>query len=374
MTQTDEEYRPGQYGQDIFTLRSSMFEGRPPKSVNMYWRRYRISEIPIESDDAFAMWLKNRWTEKDYLLEYFYRHGSYPEGDPIKAMQAEAAAAKAASEAKNGKTAPKYEPKHAKAISTEVRSNGWEEFLSIFGPITAAATAASSGELPEGFDFDALLSKVAQQQQMNLLTTGVASKAPKNVEEMRQALKQASKTQGPPLAAFQRPQLGPSRRSSTQNTRDALLAASRPRKPSTPPAPSKLTSSKPASTTSAAPKQREMDPAIAKMLADTHEQTRQALMKASIPVGPSSRRSSTPNIRNTAMKMTPTETAVTRPFSSMAVNKMAGGVKNATGARNAASKAAANQADKAAAQARQHAANAKGGVNGVAKVAQGAKK
>ena len=118
----------GQFGQDIFTLRSSLFEGRPPKSVNMYWRRWRISDIPTEDEEAFAIWLRNRWMEKDYLLDHFFRHGTYPEGDPVKAMKTEAALEKFAKTQKNGsKTAIRAVPNSAKFITTEVKAGGWEE-------------------------------------------------------------------------------------------------------------------------------------------------------------------------------------------------------------------------------------------------------
>ncbi|KAF1814547.1 acyltransferase-domain-containing protein, partial [Eremomyces bilateralis CBS 781.70] len=68
----------GQYGQDIYTLRGSLLEGRPPKSVNMYWRRFRITTIPVDDSTAFDIWLRNRWREKDYLLEHFQKFNQFP--------------------------------------------------------------------------------------------------------------------------------------------------------------------------------------------------------------------------------------------------------------------------------------------------------
>lgn len=301
------------FGQDIFTLRSSFFEGRPPKSVNMHWRRWRISEIPIDNDAAFSMWLRNRWTEKDYLLEYFSRHNAFPSGDPIKAMQAEQAANKAEKSSSKGsddgksttKPAP-ARPKNLPFITTEVKAGGWEEFLSIFGPITTAATALTSGDLdPNNIDFDALLSKVAQQQQLNLLSSGAAPKAPKNVEEMRKALTTASKPAGQPLT----------RNALEQNQRELAQAAARKNIPST------------------------GDPN------DAYKQTRQALMRASQPA---SGKQSTPNAKQT-VKMTPTETMVTRPLSSFAVNKAAQQVKNVAAARKGSTQKTTTGAQKAAA-------------------------
>lgn len=120
---------PGQFGQDIFTLRSSFFEGRPPKSVNMHWRRFRISSIPTNDADAFGMWLRNRWTEKDHLLEYFYRHGAFPIGDPIAAMREGNRLEKSAkSHSSQGDNMLKNaKSKTAKFITTEVKAGGWEE-------------------------------------------------------------------------------------------------------------------------------------------------------------------------------------------------------------------------------------------------------
>ncbi|KAF4539340.1 Phospholipid glycerol acyltransferase [Lasiodiplodia theobromae] len=114
----------GQYGQDIYTLQSSFFEGRPPKSVNMHWRRFRISTIPLHSDKAFEAWLRNRWKEKDHYLDYYQRHGAFPSADPWKAS----------SFAEMQKIRP------ARSIAAQVQSGSWGEFLAIFAPITAFLT------------------------------------------------------------------------------------------------------------------------------------------------------------------------------------------------------------------------------------------
>ncbi|KAK0283795.1 hypothetical protein LTR35_006254 [Friedmanniomyces endolithicus] len=167
----------GMYGQDIYTLKSSFFEGRPPKSVNMFWRRFKIADIPLDNDAVFSRWLSNRWREKDYILEYFYKFGHFPACDAVSAMQAV-----------EGKKAPQ----HAKAISTEVKGGGWDEFLSIFGPITTAAGALSSVDMTEPLNFDAILGKVAMQQQLNLLELGKAPIATKSQEAIRGALQAAN--------------------------------------------------------------------------------------------------------------------------------------------------------------------------------------
>jgi len=168
----------GMYGQDIFTLKSSFFEGRPPKSVNMFWRRFKIADIPYEDDEAFSRWLVNRWREKDYMLEYYYKFGNFPAGDPSKAFLA---------------AEGKKKPNHAKAISTSVKGGGWDEFLSIFGPITTAAGALSTVDLTEPISFDEMMRKVAQSQQYNLLALGKAPLAGSHEATTRKALLAANK-------------------------------------------------------------------------------------------------------------------------------------------------------------------------------------
>jgi len=71
----------GKFGQDYFTLFSTYFEGRPPKSVNMHFRRFRISDIPIHDTKEFDLWLRERWVEKDDLMEYYNQHGRFPEDE-----------------------------------------------------------------------------------------------------------------------------------------------------------------------------------------------------------------------------------------------------------------------------------------------------
>jgi len=71
--------RHGEFGQDYFTLYATYFEGRPPKSVNMHWRRFAIKDIPVTDSAAFEIWLRERWFEKDNLLNFYIEHGRFPE-------------------------------------------------------------------------------------------------------------------------------------------------------------------------------------------------------------------------------------------------------------------------------------------------------
>lgn len=137
---------PGQFGQDIFTLRSTFFEGRPPKSVNMHWRRFRIDDIPIQNTKAFEVWLRNRWREKDYMLEYFNRNNRFPAEDFWKDhldMGSESS--------QNGGKSIRSVPRPAVQIETEVKSGNWNEFVKIFAPITSVmmALTVAYGASPE---------------------------------------------------------------------------------------------------------------------------------------------------------------------------------------------------------------------------------
>ena len=70
--------RNGQFGEELFTLRGTYLEGRPPKSVNMHWRKFFIADIPLHDEKAFEEWLHQRWKEKDELLEHYQQTGRFP--------------------------------------------------------------------------------------------------------------------------------------------------------------------------------------------------------------------------------------------------------------------------------------------------------
>ncbi|KAK5112682.1 hypothetical protein LTR85_011193 [Meristemomyces frigidus] len=114
---------PGQYGQDIFTLRSVYFQGRPPKSVNMHWRRFKISDLPIGDHDAMYDWVMQRWREKDDLIEAFIKTGKFP----------------ADTEAVHIEGGPQEKEWKTPYINTEVKPRFSWEFLQMFAPVTAAA-------------------------------------------------------------------------------------------------------------------------------------------------------------------------------------------------------------------------------------------
>lgn len=102
-------------------MKTAYFEGRPPKSVNMYWRRFALSAIPIDDPVAFEVWLRARWMEKDALIEAYYRHGRFP-------------ADRGAHKTREGVII-----RGVGHVETEIKSNYWYEFLQIFAPIGVLA-------------------------------------------------------------------------------------------------------------------------------------------------------------------------------------------------------------------------------------------
>lgn len=125
----------GQYAQDIFTLQASYIEGRPPKAVHIYWRRFAISSIPLQDHDIFEKWLTARWREKDYLLEMWHRNGHFPADVGVDKLA-------------NGLIR-----RGCGRIETQIRPSQWYEFLQIFAPMGVLALVLSVfyGALPEWF-------------------------------------------------------------------------------------------------------------------------------------------------------------------------------------------------------------------------------
>lgn len=125
----------GSFAQDIFTLKAGYLEGRPPKSVSMYWRRFAIKDIPIDNEKAFEIWLLARWREKDLLIENYLIHGHFP-------------ADKGVSKTASGKVL-----RGAGHLDVEIRSSHWYEFLQIFAPmgILAMVLYVFYGALPQKF-------------------------------------------------------------------------------------------------------------------------------------------------------------------------------------------------------------------------------
>lgn len=125
----------GAYAQDIFTLKAGYLEGRPPKSVSMYWRRFAVKDIPLHNDKAFELWLIARWREKDLLIENYLIHGRFPGDTGVS------------------KTASGKVKRGAGHLNVEIKSSHWYEFLQIFAPmgVLAMVLYCFYGALPQKF-------------------------------------------------------------------------------------------------------------------------------------------------------------------------------------------------------------------------------
>lgn len=129
----------GEYGQDIYTLRSTFFQGRVPPSVNLYWRRFAVSSIPVSNAAAFEQWIRDRWIEKDRLLEQFSQTGRFPadDGDDYVARGAlKTVEAAPGMETKEGKEV-KLGPGGYRYLESEVRNKYTGEWLIPVAPLFA---------------------------------------------------------------------------------------------------------------------------------------------------------------------------------------------------------------------------------------------
>ena len=83
----------------------------------MHWRRFAISEIPLDDQKEFEVWLTKRWAEKDQLLDHFFETGRFPADDDSSEKLLE-----------NGSD----EPVNSGYIETEVKLGHWIEATQIF--------------------------------------------------------------------------------------------------------------------------------------------------------------------------------------------------------------------------------------------------
>lgn len=93
----------------------------------MYWRRFAVSELPIDDPERFEAWLVEQWRIKDGLLEQYVQNGRFPadEGHDFKKEPAT-----------NGHTGTKV-LKGAGFIETEVKLEHWYEIGQIFVVLAA---------------------------------------------------------------------------------------------------------------------------------------------------------------------------------------------------------------------------------------------
>ncbi|KAF8272976.1 acyltransferase-domain-containing protein [Lactarius quietus] len=93
------------YGQSYYTLRSIFFDRIPPPAIHMHIRRFDVAkhvpigahrsphgqaigvDVPDDEREAFDVWLRDRWSEKDQLMQRFYDTGSFsPSLDKFPAL------------------------------------------------------------------------------------------------------------------------------------------------------------------------------------------------------------------------------------------------------------------------------------------------
>ncbi|TEA20877.1 putative acyltransferase [Colletotrichum sidae] len=94
----------GKFGEQYFTLSSTYFQGRPPKSVNFHWRRFRVADMPLHDQKEFDAWVRERWYEKDAFMEEYVSTGRFPPSKDLKGGY----------------------------IETQVRLNRWMELTQVF--------------------------------------------------------------------------------------------------------------------------------------------------------------------------------------------------------------------------------------------------
>ena len=49
--------------------------------MNFHWRRFRVDDIPLGDHEKFDVWLRDRWFEKDALMEQYTSTGRFPPCD-----------------------------------------------------------------------------------------------------------------------------------------------------------------------------------------------------------------------------------------------------------------------------------------------------
>lgn len=97
--------------------------------MNMYWRRFATSSIPVSDPKAFEKWIYDRWLEKEELLEQYMREGRFPADDGSDSENDTIA----------GGTTTGNVAKGAGFIETEVRLARWYEIGQIFVVLATCA-------------------------------------------------------------------------------------------------------------------------------------------------------------------------------------------------------------------------------------------
>ena len=99
----------------------------------MYWRRFAVSSIPVDDAQEFELWVRQRWLEKEQLLEQYTRDGRFP-ADEGSNSESELAS--------NGTDGFKV-AQGAGFIETEVKLRRWYEVGQIFVALVVYALIAN---------------------------------------------------------------------------------------------------------------------------------------------------------------------------------------------------------------------------------------
>lgn len=67
----------------IYTLGQLFYAGFVPKQVHYHLSYIPLKQIPRESADEFGHWLRDKYYEKDRLLDEFYQNGHFPKSHSI---------------------------------------------------------------------------------------------------------------------------------------------------------------------------------------------------------------------------------------------------------------------------------------------------
>lgn len=90
----------GGYAENYYTLSSTFGRGVPPPAVHLHLRIVDLAAVPsihprdavgkspkqidddltVEDRAIFQEWTRQRWVEKDELMDHFYEHGKFLEG------------------------------------------------------------------------------------------------------------------------------------------------------------------------------------------------------------------------------------------------------------------------------------------------------
>lgn len=99
----------------------------------MYWRRFAVSTIPLDDVQRFELWLRQRWLEKESLLEGYVQTGRFPGDEGYDIDDKPVINGNSNSKNIHG----------AGIIETEVKLGHWYEIVQIFVVLLTFALVAN---------------------------------------------------------------------------------------------------------------------------------------------------------------------------------------------------------------------------------------